>query len=75
MEDPQYGCFPMENPIKMDDLGVSPFQETFISTYQKQKYINTLETTGSQQFLDHWLLRGACFVLPAGSCSRGEDAI
>ena len=36
-------------------------------------YIDTSEITVCQQFLDHWLLRGAWFVLPAGSCSRGED--
>ena len=25
---PQYGWFTMETPIKMDDLGVTPFKET-----------------------------------------------
>ena len=30
---PQNGWCRMENPIKMDDLGVPPFQETSIYTY------------------------------------------
>ena len=37
MIDPQNGCFIssiIENPIKMDDLGVSLFQETSISIQQ-----------------------------------------
>ena len=27
---PQHGCLTMQNPTKMDDLGVPPFQETSI---------------------------------------------
>ena len=27
---PQHGCLAMQNPTKMDDLGVPPFQETSI---------------------------------------------
>ena len=42
MEVPQNGRFKMENPIKVDDLGVPPFQET--SSWDvmfKSLFINT----------------------------------
>ena len=39
---PQNGWFIMENPIKMDDLGVPPFEETPIYIYSFLKIITDL---------------------------------
>ena len=37
---PQNGWFIMENPIKMDDLGVPPFKETPISEHNCLPWIS-----------------------------------
>jgi len=33
MADPQNGRFRMENPIKMDEIAVPPFQETYTNLH------------------------------------------